>query len=222
MVLSPRPGAGMRLNLPNALSLFRIFLVPLLVVVLLTPPWVTQQVKASLEGVAYAGWIPRIVAWLSEWREVTGVTIFLVAAATDWLDGWIARRRGEVTTLGTLLDPIADKLLTSSAFISLVELGLAPAWMIVVIVGREFAVSGMRSVAAARGFVMRASAWGKFKTASQVVAIVLLILTHTLDRWGRFGFLGVLALWVVMLLAVASAADYFVKFLRAVDVGATV
>jgi CDP-diacylglycerol--glycerol-3-phosphate 3-phosphatidyltransferase len=157
------------------------------------------------------------VQWLSEWRELVGVGIFLLAAATDWLDGWLARRRGEVTTLGILLDPIADKLLTSSAFISLVELGLAPAWMIVVIVGREFAVSGMRSVAAARGVVMAASRWGKLKTASQVVAIVLLILTDTLERFWRFGFLGKVMLWIVLVAALGSAADYFRKFLRAME-----
>src|SRR5688572_3355708 len=150
-----------RLNLPTTLTLFRIFLVPLLVVVLLTPPWVTAELRARLTGVYGVGWVPDVVHWMSDWREVVGVVIFLVAAATDALDGWLARRRGEVTTLGILLDPIADKLLTSSAFISLVELGLAPAWMIVLIVGREFAVSGMRSVAAAKGVVMGASPWGK-------------------------------------------------------------
>jgi len=206
-----------RLNLPTALTLFRIFLVPLLVVVLLTPPWVTATLRDRLEGVYGVAWIPEAVQWMSEWREVVGVTIFLLAAATDALDGWLARRRGEVTTLGILLDPIADKLLTSSAFIALVELGLAPAWMIVVIVGREFAVSGMRSVAATRGVVMAASPWGKLKTVSQVVAIVLLILTNTLERWGRFGFLGKVMLWLVLLAAVGSAADYFRKFLRTMD-----
>ena len=159
-----------------------------------------------------------VVAWLSDWREIVGVVIFLVAASTDWLDGFLARRRGQVTTLGQLLDPIADKLLTVSAFISLVELRFAPAWMIVVIVGREFMVSGMRSIAATRGTVIPASPWGKFKTASQVLAISLLILTRTLDRWG---FLGVVALWLVMLLALVSAADYFHRFLRDVDLGAT-
>ena len=147
----------------------------------------------------------------------SNASVVTVTAATDALDGWLARRRGEVTTLGILLDPIADKLLTSSAFIALVELDLAPAWMIVVIVGREFAVSGMRSVAAARGVVMAASHWGKLKTGSQVVAIVLLILTNTLERWGRFGFLGKAMLWLVLVAAVGSAADYFRKFLRAMD-----
>ena len=119
-----------------------------------------------------------------------------------------------------LLDPIADKLLTVSAFIALVELRLAPAWMIVVIVGREFAVSGMRSIAATRGLVIPASHWGKYKTVSQVVAITLLILTSTLERWVRFVNLGKAALWVVMVLALISMGHYFVGFVRTVDLGA--
>lgn len=211
----------MRLNLPNSLTLIRIFLVPLLVVVLLTPPWASAHIAAKLDSVSYASWLGQVVSWLTDWREVVGVVIFLTAAATDWLDGFLARRRGEVTTLGTLLDPIADKLLTVSAFISLVELQVAPAWMVVLVVGREFAVSGMRSIAAARGLIIGASPWGKFKTGSQVVAITLLILTRTLDRWGRYGFLGVAALWVVVVLAMVSAFDYFVKFARSVDLGET-
>jgi CDP-diacylglycerol--glycerol-3-phosphate 3-phosphatidyltransferase len=211
----------MRLNLPTALTLFRIFLVPLLVVVLLTPPWATTKLALHLEATEYGSWLARVVVWLADWREVVGVIIFLTAAGTDWLDGFLARRRRQVTTLGTLLDPIADKLLTVSAFIALVELDVAPAWMVVVIVGREFAISGMRSIAAARGLIVAASPWGKFKMGSQVVAIVLLILTNTLERWGRFGFLGVTALWLVLLLAVVSAVDYFLRFAKSVDLGET-
>ena len=207
----------MRLNLPNSLTVFRIFLVPLLVVVLLSPPWATAWVKDNVQE--YANWVGDVIDWFSEWRELVALTIFLTAASTDWLDGFLARRRGEVTTLGQLLDPIADKLLTVSAFISLVELRFAPAWMVVVIVGREFIVNGMRSIAATRGTVIPASPWGKYKTASQVLAISLLILTNSLDRWG---FLGVLALWLVMLLALVSAADYFMRFVRDVDLGAPV
>jgi CDP-diacylglycerol--glycerol-3-phosphate 3-phosphatidyltransferase len=207
----------MRLNLPNALTLSRIFLVPLLVVVLLTPPWTTAWVKQRVEGMASLEWLADFVAWLSLWREVVAVAIFLVAAATDWLDGYLARRRGEVTTLGKLLDPVADKLLTVSAFIALVELRLAPAWMVVVIVGREFVVSGMRSIAAARGVIIAASPWGKFKTVSQVVAIALMILTGTLERWVSFGGLGVAALWVVMVLALLSMFHYFACFVKSVD-----
>ena len=115
---------NLKLNLPNALSLLRIFLVPFLVVVLLTPP---TSWPSTFGG---------------QWRDIVALVIFLVATATDFLDGWLARRRGQITKLGTLLDPIADKLLISAAFISLVEMELAPAWMVVVVVAREFAVSG--------------------------------------------------------------------------------
>jgi CDP-diacylglycerol--glycerol-3-phosphate 3-phosphatidyltransferase len=211
----------MRLNLPNSVTVARIFLVPLLVVVLLTPPWATAWVKSKLQDVEYAAWIGHLVIWLSDWREVVGVAVFLTAAATDWLDGFLARRRGEITTLGQLLDPIADKLLTASAFISLVELQLAPAWMVVVIVGREFAVTGLRSVAATRGIVIAASPLGKAKTGTQIVAITLMILTNTLERWGRFGYLGVAALWVAMIVALASGVDYLVRFGRRLDLEAT-
>ena len=173
-------------NLPNALTLLRIFLVPFLVVVLLTK---------------FTG------------REYAGLAIFLVAAITDFFDGYIARKRNQMTRLGALLDPIADKLLISGAFISLVELQYAKAWMVVIIIGREFAVTGLRAIAAQQGVTIAASPLGKGKMISQVVAISLLILGHEL---GEFLFIGNLALWVVMLFALASAVDYFVKFARAV------
>jgi CDP-diacylglycerol--glycerol-3-phosphate 3-phosphatidyltransferase len=200
----------MALNLPNTLTLFRIFLVPLLVVVLLTPPWAAAKVQDTFGLVGF-------VTWLKQWREVVAVAIFLIAAATDWLDGYVARKRNQITDFGKLLDPIADKLLMVSAFIALVEMDLAPAWMIVLIVGREFAVSGMRSIAAAKGLVIAASNWGKLKTGSQVVAITLLILTHSIERWFRFGNLGVIALWGVLLFSVFSMIHYFVSFSRKVD-----
>ena len=190
-------------NLPNTLTLFRIFLVPLLVVVLLTPPWTTAWLAEELRGFERLHWLVSVSGWLA-----------------DWLDGYLARTRNQVTTLGKLLDPIADKLLTVSAFISLVELGLAPAWMIVIIVGREFAVSGMRSIAASRGLVIAASNWGKYKTVAQVVAITLLILTTQIEQWVRFVNLGKAALWVVIALAVGSMLDYFVHFARSVDLRA--
>ena len=210
----------MRLNLPNSLTLLRIFLVPLLVVVLLAPPTTAARVRARVEQLDTLDWLARLVEWLADWRAVVAVVIFLVAAATDWLDGYLARSRGQVTTLGKLLDPIADKLLTASAFIALVDLRLAPAWMVVVIIGREFVVSGMRSIAASRGWVMAASRWGKFKTASQVVAISLLILTHELARLFPYANLGVLALWVVLVLAIGSMLHYLVAFVRTIDLAA--
>lgn len=208
----------MRLNLPNTLTLFRIFLVPILVVVLLTPPWATAWAKERALSADGLAWAARLIEAFSDWREIVAVAIFLIAAATDFLDGYLARSRGEVTTLGKLLDPIADKLLTVSAFISLVELHLAPAWMIVVIVGREFAVSGMRSFAASRGLIVQASMLGKLKTVSQVIAITLLILTKPLSRLDQLlGNLGTGMLWVVMVLALVSMVDYFAKFIQQVD-----
>ena len=146
------------LNLPNALTLTRIFLVPVLVVVLLTP---------FSEN------------WFGVQRHVLGVALFLGAAFTDYLDGQIARRRRQISRLGILLDPIADKLLISAALISLVENRLAPAWAVCIIVGREFAVSGLRSVAAADGMLISASRMGKFKMAAQVAAVALLIASST-------------------------------------------
>jgi CDP-diacylglycerol--glycerol-3-phosphate 3-phosphatidyltransferase len=142
------------MNLPNSITLLRIFIVPLLVVVLLT--------KFS-------------ESWFGVPQHVLAVVLFLLAAFTDWLDGYLARRRRQVSRLGILLDPIADKLLISAAFISLVENRLAPAWAVVIIIGREFAVSGLRSIAAAEGWAIAASPMGKFKMVSQVVAIALLI-----------------------------------------------
>jgi CDP-diacylglycerol--glycerol-3-phosphate 3-phosphatidyltransferase len=187
------------------------------VVVLLTPPWATAWVKHQVQATDGLVWLADVVGWFSHWRELVAVGIFLLAASTDWLDGYLARRRGEVTTMGKLLDPIADKLLTVSAFISLVELKLAPAWMVVVIVGREFAVSGMRSIAAARGVVIAASPWGTYKTVSQVIAITLLILTNSLGPWVGYWRLGVASLWIVMILAIYSMYDYFLHFARSVD-----
>lgn len=142
------------MNLPNALTLLRIFIVPLLVVILLTP--FSED-------------------WFGLPRHILGVTVFLGAALTDYLDGHIARSRDQVTRLGQLLDPIADKLLISSALISLVENQLAPAWAVVIIIGREFAVSGLRSIAATDGVVIAASKMGKFKMLTQVVTVALLI-----------------------------------------------
>ena len=211
----------MRLNLPNTLTLLRIFLVPLLVVVLLTPPWTTNWIREQLSEQQSLRWVGDLSSWLATWREIVAVLIFLTAAATDWLDGYLARTRNQVTTLGTLLDPIADKLLTVSAFISLVELHLAPAWMVVVIVGREFAVSAIRSIAATRGVIMAASRWGKYKTVAQVVAISLLILTKYVERWINYVNLGKAALWVVMFLAIGSMLHYFYHFVKGIEPGAS-
>jgi len=177
------------MNLPNALTLSRIFLVPVLVAVLLTK----YDVKMA-------------------------AAIFLAASFTDLLDGYVARKRGQVTTLGVLLDPIADKLLISSAFISLVQLDpeYVPAWMVVIIIGREFAVSGLRSIASAQGFTINASGKGKIKMVTQVVAITLLILGLGKDSL-VFHRAGGIALYFVVLFAIWSAVDYFRTFWTQID-----
>ena len=156
------------MNLPNGLTLLRIFIVPILVVVLLTP---------FSEN------------WFGVPRHILGVGLFLGAALTDYLDGHLARSRNQVTRLGQLLDPIADKLLISAALISLVENQLAPAWAVVIIIGREFAVTGLRSIAAADGVVISASKMGKFKMLIQVVTVALLIVSSAAGKppVGNFG-----------------------------------
>lgn len=172
------------MNLPNALTLLRIFLVPVLVVLLLT---------RAQHGL------------------FAGAMVFGVAVATDYLDGFLARRRNEVTRLGMLLDPIADKLLTAAAFLSLVEMGRVPAWMVMIILGRELAVTGLRNVAAGRGILIPASPLGKGKMVSQVVAIFLLLLG---EPFPLLEGPAIVVLWAVVGLTVVSGGAYFWRFWR--------
>ena len=144
------------MNIPNVLTLLRIFFVPLLV--------------AALLAEDFSRWVQLPVS-----NEIFALAIFLICAATDLLDGYLARRWKQVTTVGTMLDPIADKLLISSALISLVAKQHIAAWMVILIVGREFAVSGLRSIAAASGLTIKASDLGKSKMVAQVIAIALVI-----------------------------------------------
>jgi CDP-diacylglycerol--glycerol-3-phosphate 3-phosphatidyltransferase len=181
------------INLPNGLTLIRIFLVPLLVVVLLT----------------------RIQDWpvMGVSSQVLGAAIFGLASLTDWLDGYLARRRKQVTEFGQLMDPIADKLLIVAAFVSLVQMGAAPAWVVAVIIGREFAVTALRSLAYSKGAgVIPASPLGKAKMASQVAAILLLILGH--NGYQPLFRLGQVALWAALVIALASAVDYYRRYSR--------
>lgn len=184
------------MNLPNLLTLSRIFAVPLLVVVLLTRVYNPERQVESLS-------------------VILATVIFLGASITDYFDGYLARRRRQVTTLGMLLDPIADKLLISAAFISLVELGWAPAWMVVIIIGRELAITGLRSIAANQGINIDASELGKIKMVSQVLAVTLIILSN-LVFWLKP--LSLAALWLTVIFALASAVDYFRKFWKAVGI----
>jgi CDP-diacylglycerol--glycerol-3-phosphate 3-phosphatidyltransferase len=185
------------MNVPNTLSLVRIFFVPLLVAVL-----VQERIILHWNGAVIT-------------NDVVALLIFWVAAATDLLDGYLARRWGQVTTIGTLLDPIADKLLVSAALISLVQVRVVPGWLVVLLVGREFAVSGLRSIAAVEGYTIKASELGKTKTFWQVLAISLLMISMHHPRVGKWANA---SLYVVVLFSIWSAIAYFTKFWRKIDI----
>jgi len=184
------------MNFPNLLTILRIFFVPLLVAVM-----VQEHLRLDWNGIEIH-------------HELLALVIFMAAAATDLLDGYLARRWRQVTTVGTLLDPIADKLLISAALIALVQVKVVPAWMVILIVGREFAISGLRSIAAAEGYTIRASELGKTKMVSQVIAITLLLLSMHLPFLTRWAMLW---MWCVLVFTLLSAGMYFRKFWRKVD-----
>lgn len=184
-------------NVPNALTLIRIFLVPLLVAAL-----VEQNLRIA--------WGQRLLLA----NDFFALAVFLAAAVTDLLDGYLARRWKQVTTVGTLLDPIADKLLISAALISLVQIRLLPGWIAILIISREFAVSGLRSIAASEGYTIRASELGKSKMMFQVFGIALVMLSA---RWPALHAPAMIAMWLVVIFAIASAVDYFRKFWKKVD-----
>ncbi|MDE2058219.1 MAG: CDP-diacylglycerol--glycerol-3-phosphate 3-phosphatidyltransferase [candidate division NC10 bacterium] len=179
------------MNLPNKLTLGRIFLVPFIIVFLV----VGEKVPNYTAG-----------------------AIFLAAVLTDWLDGRIARNTRQVTALGKLLDPIADKLLISTALIALVQVGRAPAWMVVLVVGRELAITGLRTVAASQSIIIHASDFGKYKMLAEVAAVTFLILDWP-PQWDFIGTasLGILCLWVAIVLSTASGIDYFLRFWKVID-----
>jgi CDP-diacylglycerol--glycerol-3-phosphate 3-phosphatidyltransferase len=184
------------MNLPNTLTIARIFFVPLLVAAL-----VQERVGLWIGGVHFTN------DWLA-------LAIFLAAAGTDLLDGYLARRWRQVTTIGTLLDPIADKMLVSAALISLVQVGVLPAWMCILIVGREFAVSGLRSIAAAEGYTIKANDLGKTKMLSQVAAITAMLVSI---RHPAMWTWAMVLMWIVVFFSMLSAMSYFRKFWRKID-----
>lgn len=168
------------MNLPNKLTIFRVILIPFFIVFLLIP--IT----------AFDKWI--------------ALAIFIVASLTDLLDGKIARKYNLVTNFGKFMDPLADKLLVCSALICLIELNKIPSWMVIIIIAREFIISGFRLVAADNGVVIAASYWGKFKTTFQMIAMCLLIadleMLHTITQ---------IVLWIAVILTVVSLIDYLIK-----------
>ncbi len=191
------------MNLPNSITLIRICMIPLLI-------WVLSSNRfAAADGE----------------KELLASALFIAASITDGIDGYIARRRGQITTMGILLDPLADKLLIAAAFVTLVQFNprLVPAWIAVVIIGREFLVSGLRSIAASEGFTIEASDLGKFKMFVQIVSVVAVILDHRWREWpvGPYIFpvhwIAYLAIWFMVGVSLISAGDYFIAFWRKID-----
>jgi CDP-diacylglycerol---glycerol-3-phosphate 3-phosphatidyltransferase len=197
-----RPRA-FRMNLPNSITLSRIAMIPLLLWILSTHfPWHGHGEQ-----------------------EISASVLFVLASITDGLDGYLARKRAQITTMGMLLDPIADKIMVTGALIALVAYNpqVVKVWIVVVIIGREFLISGLRSIASSEGFTIQASELGKLKTVTQIVAVVAAILAHRWDKW-EFGVLvvpvnwiAVAAIYFTVLVSVISAIDYFVGFWRQID-----
>lgn len=183
------------MNVPNKITLFRILLIPLFMIILsFSFDWGAWDIGFTNLPVSH----------------FVAACIFIFASATDWLDGYYARKYQLITNLGKFLDPLADKLLVSAALILLVELQLAPAWVVIIIIAREFAVTGLRLVAAGEGIVLAASNMGKLKTATQLVAISLLLLHHFPFSYVNFP-LGTILLYIAMIITAISGYDYFVK-----------
>ena len=191
------------MNLPNSITLSRICSIPLLIWILSTSRF------SSLDGQ----------------KELLASALFIAASITDGIDGYLARKRGQITTMGMLLDPLADKLLIAAAFIALVQFNpsLVPAWVAVVVIGREFLVSGLRSIAASEGFTIEASDLGKFKMLVQIVSVVAVILDHRWKEWPIGGYVfsvhwvALLAIWFMVVLSLVSAFDYFKAFWSKID-----
>ncbi len=192
------------MNLPNYITLSRIASVPVLIWIL-SPKFPFQSVHGEQEIIASA--------------------VFILASITDGLDGYLARRRGQITTLGMLLDPLADKLMVTAAYIILVAYNprVVPPWIAVLVIGREFLVSGLRSIAASEGFTIEASDIGKLKTVIQIVSVVAAILNHRWDYWNFGGFIvgvhliAVTAIYWMATVSIISAVDYFVGFWKKID-----
>ncbi len=192
------------MNLPNSITLIRIFSIPLLIWILSSTRFTSQNGE----------------------KELLASALFIAASMTDGIDGYLARKRGQITTMGILLDPLADKLLIAAAFVTLVQFNpsLVPAWIAVVIIGREFLVSGLRSIAASEGFTIEASELGKFKMVIQIASVVAVILDHRWKEWPVYGnyffpvhWIAYLAIWFMVCVSLVSAIDYFVAFWSKID-----
>lgn len=193
------------MNLPNYITLSRIAAIPLIIWVLTTTYFSAQEETL---------------------RVVLASSIFVLASITDGLDGYLARRRGQITTMGVLLDPLADKLMIAAAFITLVQLipSIVNVWVAVIVIGREFLISGLRSIAASEGFTIEASQLGKLKMVVQIVSVVSAILALRWDSWPLFAgiflpvrWIAIFAVWFMVAVSVISCVDYFVGFWKKID-----
>lgn len=183
------------MNLPNKLTLSRIILIPVFILLLSIPfDWGTWDIGNTTLPVSH----------------FAAAILFIFASATDWVDGYYARKHNLVTNLGKFMDPLADKLLVSAALILLIEMGLAPAWVVIIIISREFAVTGLRLVAAGEGIVLAAGNLGKIKTATQMVAIAVLLLHNFPFSYLGFPF-GTIMLYIALFFTILSGVDYFIK-----------
>jgi CDP-diacylglycerol--glycerol-3-phosphate 3-phosphatidyltransferase len=198
------PEQSLNVNLPNSITLIRIASIPLLIWILSSPRF------SSVNGE----------------KELLASALFIAAAMTDGIDGYLARKRNQITTMGILLDPLADKLLIAAAYVVLVQLNpsLVPAWVAVVVIGREFLVSGLRSIAASEGFTIEASELGKFKMVVQIVSVVAVILDHRWKEWPVYSYyvfpihwIAYAAIWFMVCVSLVSAIDYFVAFWSKID-----
>jgi CDP-diacylglycerol---glycerol-3-phosphate 3-phosphatidyltransferase len=192
------------MNLPNSITMSRIIMIPLFLWILSTHfPWRGQGGE----------------------QEILASILFVLASMTDGLDGYLARKRGQITTMGMLLDPLADKIMVTAAFVALLAYNpeVVKVWIVVVIVGREFLISGLRSIASSEGFTITASELGKLKTVVQIVAVVSVILAHHWDHW-QIGVLVIPVKWYAIagiyfavVVSTISAIDYFVGFWKKID-----
>ncbi|SEF60261.1 CDP-diacylglycerol--glycerol-3-phosphate 3-phosphatidyltransferase [Paenibacillus sp. UNC499MF] len=189
------------MNLANKITLARIFLVPIIMFFLLVNIQF-PHIKIQTFSITY--------------NQIIAALIFIIAASTDSLDGYIARKRKLVTNLGKLLDPLADKLLVTAVLVSLVEMDKLGAWIVIVIISREWAVTGLRQIALLEGAVIQASKWGKAKTAAQITAIIALLINNF-----PFAFINVpfdlIASWIAAIITVYSGLDYFIKNKHVID-----
>ncbi|HLW51361.1 MAG TPA: CDP-diacylglycerol--glycerol-3-phosphate 3-phosphatidyltransferase [Candidatus Angelobacter sp.] len=193
------------MNLPNYITLSRIAAIPLILWILTTSQFSPRQ---------------------NTLRVLLASGIFILASITDGLDGYLARRRGQITTMGMLLDPLADKLMVAAMYIALVQLipSIVNAWVAVIVIGREFLISGLRSIAASEGFTIEASELGKFKMVVQIVSIVATILAMRWDYWILTSWLLLpvrliahMSVWFMVAVSIISAVDYFWGFWKKID-----